>query len=111
MLLTERSALTTAGSIRLRDFCAFLIHRGGMFARNLKNPRTAEPELDVKSLASLGLATRLLQAFEVIRTTSRKNPMPSGVLSAPCNSNINITHANIAEVLVWVRIWGRLGRD
>jgi|SRR5579864_6285220 hypothetical protein len=60
MLFTERSALTTSGSIRFRDFWAFLIHRGGMFARNLTNPRTAEPELDKKSLASLGIAVCLL---------------------------------------------------
>ncbi len=36
-----------------------LIVRGdaaGMFARNLENPRTAEPELDTKSLASRGIA-------------------------------------------------------
>jgi hypothetical protein len=26
-----------------------------MFARNLKNPRAADPELDRKSLASLGI--------------------------------------------------------
>ncbi len=34
-----------------------------MFARNLKNPRTAEPELDKNSLASLGLA--LASSFKV----------------------------------------------
>jgi len=28
-----------------------------MFARNFKNPRAAEPELDVKSLAFLGIPT------------------------------------------------------
>jgi hypothetical protein len=57
----ERNALTISGSIRFREFCAFPIHRGGMFARNLKNPRTAEPELDKKSLASLGM--RLASSF------------------------------------------------
>ena len=31
-----------------------------MFARNLENPRTAEPELDEKSLASRGMKARLL---------------------------------------------------
>jgi len=31
-----------------------------MFARNLENPRTAEPELDEKSLASRGTTARLL---------------------------------------------------
>jgi hypothetical protein len=55
MLFMERSAFTISGSIRFRDFLAFLIHRGGMFARNLKKPRTAEPELDTNSLASLGI--------------------------------------------------------
>jgi hypothetical protein len=60
MLFSERSDLTISGSIRFRDFCAFLIHRGGIFARNLTNPRTAEPELDKKSLASLGIAVCLL---------------------------------------------------
>jgi hypothetical protein len=55
MLFMERSALTISGSICLRDFRAFPIHRGGMFARNLRNPRTAEPELDKKSLASLAM--------------------------------------------------------
>jgi len=37
-----------------------------MFARNLKNPRTAEPELDKKSLASLGIA--LASSFKVLLT-------------------------------------------
>jgi hypothetical protein len=55
MLLMERSALTISGSIRLRDFCAFFIQRGGMFARNLKNPRTAEPELDKRAWLPLAL--------------------------------------------------------
>src|SRR5450631_3007337 len=59
MRFTERSASTISGSIRFRDFWAFPIHRGGMFARNLKNLRTAEPELDTKSLASRGIAGRL----------------------------------------------------
>ena len=45
-----------SGSIRFRDLRAFLIRRGGMFARNFKNPRAAEPELDVKSLASRAIA-------------------------------------------------------
>jgi hypothetical protein len=56
MLITECKASTISGSILLRDFCAFLIHRGGMFARNFKNPRAAEPELDEKSLAFLGIS-------------------------------------------------------
>jgi hypothetical protein len=66
--------------MRFRDFWAFLIHRGGMFARNLKNPRTAEPELDTKSLASRGIAARLLiskpenllsKEYRLLYTTSR----------------------------------------
>jgi hypothetical protein len=56
MLFKELSASTISGLIRFREFRAFLIHRGGMFARNLENPRTAEPELDTKSLASRGIA-------------------------------------------------------
>ena len=56
-LLSELSASTTSGSIRFRDFWAFFILRGGMFARNLKNPREADPELDLKSLASLGIVS------------------------------------------------------
>jgi hypothetical protein len=52
MLFTEPSALAISGSIRFLEVRAFLIHRGGMFARNFVNPRTAEPELDTKSLAS-----------------------------------------------------------
>src|SRR5438874_6614852 len=52
---TEWSASTISGSIRLRDLCAFLIQRGGMFALNFKNARAAEPELDTKSFASLGI--------------------------------------------------------
>jgi hypothetical protein len=55
MLFTERSALTISGYMLFRDFFALLIHRGGMFSRNLKNARTAEPELDKNSLASLGI--------------------------------------------------------
>jgi len=73
MLLTERNASTISGSTRLRDFWAFLIHRGGMFARNLKKARTAEPELDEKSLASLAIAVRLLQGFHSHQAISRKN--------------------------------------
>jgi len=57
MLFTERRASTISGSIRLRDFRAFFIHRGGMFARNLKNPRAADPELARKSLASLAMVS------------------------------------------------------
>jgi len=57
MLLTERSASTISGSIRLREFRAFLIHRVVMFARNFKKARTAEPELDEKSLASLAICS------------------------------------------------------
>ena len=57
MLIRERSASTISGSILFRDCLAFFIHRGGMFARNFKNPRAAEPELDVKSLAFLGIPT------------------------------------------------------
>jgi hypothetical protein len=60
MVFIDRSALTISGSIRFREFRAFFIQRGGMFARNLTNPRTAEPELDEKSLASRGMAARLL---------------------------------------------------
>jgi len=60
MLFTERSASTISGSNRFREFRAFLIHRGGMFARNLMNPLTAEPALDEKSLASRGMVARLL---------------------------------------------------
>src|SRR3954469_1389927 len=89
MLLTERSASTISGSIRLRDFWAFLIHRGGMFARNLKKARTAEPELDEKSLASLAIAARLLQGFHShrvrfheIRSTIRRVECPATLPSA-----------------------------
>jgi hypothetical protein len=55
MAFTDLSAATMSGSIRFREVRAFLIHRGGIFARNLVNPRTAEPELDEKSLASRGM--------------------------------------------------------
>src|SRR3984957_21001268 len=53
----ECSASTIPGSILLRDCWAFFIHRGGTFARYFKNPRAAEPELDAKSLAFLGIPT------------------------------------------------------
>src|ERR1700756_4567030 len=53
--LNERNASAISGSSRLRDIRAFRIHRGGIFARNLRNARTAEPALDAKSLASLGI--------------------------------------------------------
>jgi len=69
MRFTERSASTISGSIRFRDIWAFPIHRGGMLARNLKNPRTAEPELDTKSLASRGIADRL-------RISNPRTPSP-----------------------------------
>src|SRR5207253_638363 len=74
MLLAECSASTISGSIRFRDFCAFLIQRGGMFARNLKNPRTAEPELDWNSLASLGIEPRLL--IMVLRNSESFSRVP-----------------------------------
>jgi hypothetical protein len=64
MLFIERRALTISGSICLREFRAFPIHRGGMFARNLRNPRTAEPELDKKSFACL--AMRLASSWNVV---------------------------------------------
>lgn len=46
---------TISGSMRLRELRALRIHRGVMFARNLRYPRTTEPALDAKSLASLGI--------------------------------------------------------
>src|SRR5690348_4981707 len=58
--------------MRLREFFAFLIQRGGMLARNFRNARTAEPALDANSLASLGigLPPRLC---EIIRQVPRRH--------------------------------------
>jgi hypothetical protein len=44
-----------SGSMRLRESREFRIHRGGIFAWNFQKPRTTEPELDEKSLASLAM--------------------------------------------------------
>src|SRR5690242_5192334 len=53
--LSTRKERTISGSTRLRDVRALRIQRGVMFARNLRYPRTTEPALDEKSLASLGI--------------------------------------------------------
>src|SRR5205807_1278997 len=45
--------------MRFREFRAFLIQRGGILARNLRNARTAEPALDANSFASLAIACLL----------------------------------------------------
>jgi hypothetical protein len=84
MFLTERRALTISGSIRLRDLWAFLIHRGGIFARNFKNPRAAEPELAAKSLACLGICPDS-SAGRFARTISQKSlPTTQNLLSKQC---------------------------
>jgi hypothetical protein len=44
--VSERNERTISGSIRFREVRAFAIHRGGMLARNFRNPRTTEAELD-----------------------------------------------------------------
>src|SRR5438034_11413313 len=58
--LSARKERTISGSTCLRDVRALRIHRGGMFARNLRYPRTTEPALDEKSLAFLGMESSLL---------------------------------------------------
>jgi hypothetical protein len=103
MLLTERSASTISGSIRLREFRAFLIHRGGMFARNLKKARTAEPELDEKSLASLAIAARLLQGFH---THQRFHEITSATLSssAAISSLNSVDVVSSTSIYLWFSV-------
>src|SRR5438876_6505595 len=108
MLLTERSASTISGSIRLRDFWAFLIHRGGMFARNLKKARTAEPELDEKSLASLAIAAPLLQGFHSHQAISRKNQYLRRVeCPATLPSSAAISSSNSVDLVTSTSIYLR----
>jgi hypothetical protein len=79
MLFTERRASTISGSSRFREFRAFLIHRGGMFARNFMNPLTAEPELDEKSLASRGMVARLLVIRPRTKESFSRSPHPNTI--------------------------------
>lgn len=60
---SERNDRTISGSMRFREVRAFSIHRGGMLPRNFINPRITEPELDAKSLASLGIHSTFPVAF------------------------------------------------
>jgi hypothetical protein len=55
-----------------------------MFARNLKKARTAEPELDEKSLASLAIAVRL----------------PSRLSTCQLGGTLDITSARQGTVIV-----------
>ena len=79
MLFTERRASAISGSSRLREFRAFLIHRGGMFARNLMNPLTAEPALDEKSLASRGMDQKLSDLAKQINVEAKEENSGEGV--------------------------------
>src|SRR5229473_1561868 len=77
----ERNAAAISGSMRLREARAFPIHRGGMFARNLRYPRTAEPALDAKSLASLGIP---VLRDPVDGTLSKLHQVPSPHYAVGC---------------------------
>jgi hypothetical protein len=86
--------LRSPAQFALRDFRAFPIHRGGMFARNLRNPRTADPELDKKSLASL--AMRLASSVLRVERAYREYCIVEIIASASTKrrNNAEITRPN-----------------
>src|SRR5437667_12373884 len=91
--LSARKERTISGSTRLRDVVrALRIQRGVMFARNLRYPRTTEPALDEKSLASLGIAHPFLPAHfskmsrwlpVCLPRSQVELPTPAGLRNAP----------------------------
>jgi hypothetical protein len=79
MLFTERSALTISGSIRFREFRAFLIHRGGMFAPKFgesahSRTRTGHKELGFTWHCVRLLISRVEFAYHEIKITPRTDP-------------------------------------
>jgi hypothetical protein len=63
--LSGPNARTIPSSTSFREAFAFLIQRSGIFARNLRSPRTTEPELETNYFGSLGIKSRLLDSSEM----------------------------------------------
>jgi len=76
--------------MRLREFRALSIQRGGMFARNFRKALVTEPALDENSLASLGMF-EYAPNFELVADQGPAVGIQPLVLGGACRSTARLT--------------------